>query len=560
MSFYKIKVPNYNVDMDSLIPQRLLEQKKKQTETRSQLAVAYVRVSDESQVNNESLGTQRDRIEKYAEQYGYEIVEWFIEEGRSGKTVKQRPAMLKMLKFCAKNKGKIGYAIFYKMQRASRDSTTYAAEVKLVFNSLGMSVRSATEHIDDTPSGRFMEGMFVLNGQLDNEIKSGTTTDNMETVARQGWYQGPPLPGFRLDKVKVGIKKTHTTLKRNKNTWQNVAELFETFAGGGFTQADIVRMAKEKGITNYRGKPLDDNGVHRMLTQPAYAGYICNKLTNFEMIEGQHFKEAIVTLETFQRVQLIINTTSRKRAGHTIIIENETYPLKRFVLCFNCLKPLYASSPKTGGGKSHSPRYHCARPSCRGKVPSAKADTVNKEYAELLKRVKPTDSTLRLYKEILNRTAMKQLDNLNRRLSSLRNALSALDEERSIAMRRWNKGEMSDADKDEVVMTIEADKFDKKDQIAKLEEQQAVKQSQIDYAMNFMHDAHKLWVDADVSMRRGFQNMIFPEGVILDTRTLEFGTTKISLLYRYVPNKKDLSVKEKSLVVIPRGIEPLCPG
>lgn len=52
-----------------------------------------------------------------------------------------------------------------------------------------MAVRSATEHIDDTPAGRFIEGVLVLNGQLDNEVKGVTTTDNMQSVARQGWWQ-----------------------------------------------------------------------------------------------------------------------------------------------------------------------------------------------------------------------------------------------------------------------------------------------------------------------------------------------------------------------------------
>lgn len=45
-----------------------------------------------------------------------------------------------------------------------------------------------------------------------------------------------------------------------------------------------------------------------------------------------------------------------------------------------------------------------------------------------------------------------------------------------------------------------------------------------------------------------------------DTSTLTFGTSTISPLYTYAPIKKDLSVKEKSLLVIPRGIEPLLPG
>lgn len=193
-------------------------------------------------------------------------------------------------------------------------------------------------------------------------------------------------------------------------------------------------------------------------------------------------------------------------------------------------------------------------------MPSIKAEVANALFADLLQDIQPAESTLKLYKEILNRTAMKQLDNLNSRLGTLRNALSQLDEERSQAMRRWNKGEITDTDKDELVTTIDVDKMDKHDQIDKLEERQSLKQSQIDYAMNFMDNAHKLWIDADVKMRQAFQKVIFPEGVILDTKNLHFGTSAISPLYRYAPNKKDLSVQEKSLLVTPRGIEPLLPG
>ena len=196
-----------------------------------------------------------------------------------------------------------------------------------------------------------MEGMLVLNGQLDNEIKGKTTTDNMQSVAMQGWWQHGFLHGYDLVRIKVGIKKKHTTLKKNKDA-PIVADLFNAFANGGLTQSDIKRMANERGLRNYKGKLLDDNVIHRMLTQPAYAGYICSKHTNYEVYEGKYIKEAIVDIDTFQRVQQRLCNPSLTRMGIKMIINNEQYPLKRFVLCFNCSRPLYASSPKTGGGKA----------------------------------------------------------------------------------------------------------------------------------------------------------------------------------------------------------------
>ncbi len=541
--------------MSKMIPQRLLEQKKKLDVQRSNKAVAYRRVSDDSQTDNESLTTQHDRIQRYADDNELEVVRWFGDEGKSGKTVSRRADMLELLKYCTRHKGEIGYVIFYKMQRSSRDAPSYYAEIETVLLGLGIVVRSATEHIDETPSGRFIKGVLILNGQLDNEIKSGIISDNMKGVARSGWWQQGHLVGFDLTHIRIGVKKNRTTLKRGKDSTR-VAELFTSFARGGLTQADIVRMAKEMGIRNHRGKHMDNNAVYRMLTQPAYAGYICNKHTDFELVEGKHLKEAIVSLDIFEQVQRIISSQSRNRLGKSIKISNELYPLRRFVLCFNCNHPYYASAPKTGGGKSHSPRYHCSRKSCRGLVPSIHATTANNGFAELLKGIKPADSTLKLYKEILNRTSVNQLDNINKRVRTLRDAVSDIDLERTTAMRRNNQGELTNPEKDELVSALDADKLDKYDQLEKLMEQQRLKQAQIDYAMNFMHDAHKLWLDADVDLRVRFQNMIFPDGVILNTKTLEFGTQRISPLYRYISIKKDLSAEEKSLMVVPRGIEP----
>lgn len=545
----------------SMLPERLQAQKQKLSVQRSNKAVAYIRVSDDGQVDGESLTTQKERIQQYANQNGLEIVKWFGDDkrGQSAKTINKREQMKAMIKYSAQHKGKIGYALFYNMKRASRNATSYYSDFRTVLEGLGMAVRSASEHIDDTPAGRFIEGVLVLNGQLDNEIKAGTTIDNMEGVARQGWYQHQHLIGYDLVHIKIGPKKKRTTLKRNKEA-EAVKELFEAFAKGGLTQADIKRMAKEKGLRNAKGKHPDDNGIHRMLTQPAYAGYICSKHTKYDMVEGKHFKEAIVTEEVFMAVQQRINTSSRKRPGRTFNMPvDKVYPLSRFIICFNCNNNFYYSSPKTGSG-GRSPRYHCARKQCRGIVPSVGAEKANEAFAAFLKDISPSESTLRLYKEILNRTAMNQLDNINSRIGRLRNAVSALDTERSTAMRRWNKGEMTDTDKDEIIATLESEKADLREQLVSLEDQQSIKVSQIDYAMNFMGDAHKLWVDADLEMRQRFQKVIFPEGVVLNSKTLEFGTEKMSPLYRYAPIKKDLSVKEKSLLVIREGIEPPTPA
>lgn len=79
----------------------------------------------------------------------------------------------------------------------------------------------------------------------------------------------------------------------------------------------------ERGLRNYKSKLLDDNGIHRILTQPAYAGYICSKHTNYEVYEGKHIKETIVDIDTFQRVRQRLCNPSLTRTGIKMIINNE---------------------------------------------------------------------------------------------------------------------------------------------------------------------------------------------------------------------------------------------
>ena len=185
-----------------------------------------------------------------------------------------------------------------------------------------------------------------------------------------------------------------------------------------------------------------------------------------------------------------------------------------------------------------------------------KADILHAHFADMLGDITPTDGVLKLYKEILDRQAIKQLGNINKRLDAQRKRLGELDKERLEALRNANNGSLSSNEKDELIAAITSDKAEILENISELEEQQQVKQSAIEYALNFMHDVQRLWVDADPDLKIRFQKMIFPEGLTFDTSTVTFGTSTISPLYTYAPIKKDLSESDKSRLVTLQGIEP----
>ena len=60
--------------------------------------------------------------------------------------------------------------------------------------SLGISLRSATEPIDDTSTGKLMEGVLAAFAQFDNDVRSDRTRAGMRAALELGrWVFLAPL-------------------------------------------------------------------------------------------------------------------------------------------------------------------------------------------------------------------------------------------------------------------------------------------------------------------------------------------------------------------------------
>lgn len=145
-------------------------------------ALAYIRISSQRQVNGESPETQLQAINNFAANTGIDVVKTFYDEAKSGKNT-DRPELKELLKYAAKHKDDIGHVIVYKMNRDSRDMTSYVMGFLVSLKRLGITIRSATEPTDDSAHGQFMEMFNVLVGQMDNETKREFTVDNMTSLA-----------------------------------------------------------------------------------------------------------------------------------------------------------------------------------------------------------------------------------------------------------------------------------------------------------------------------------------------------------------------------------------
>ena len=111
---------------------------------------------------------------------GYEVLERFHKEGESAKST-DRSQLQNLLTYCRLNKGRVHFVVVFNLTRFARDKYDHFALRSL--HRLGISLRSDTEPIDDTSTGKLMEGVLAAFAQFDNDCRSDRTRAGMK-VAR----------------------------------------------------------------------------------------------------------------------------------------------------------------------------------------------------------------------------------------------------------------------------------------------------------------------------------------------------------------------------------------
>lgn len=266
-------------------------------------AVIYCRVSDPKQEKNLSLPTQEKACREYCAREGYTVADdqVFIERGHDAKTT-NRPEFLAMLDYCRTQKGRVHAVIVYALTRFSRNSVDHHT-IAALLRGLGISLRSVTEPIDDTPAGKFMEGVVAAVAQFDNDVRSQRVTVGMKAAVQAGrWPWVAPLgyvnsrdrsrPSLALDLVRAPL----------------IRQAFELRAAGR-TVAQILRTLRAGGLTTRKGRPLAKNTLDKILHNRVYAGWVHCK-TWKECVPGDF--EAIIADDLFTKVQ---RTLGRKEIG-----------------------------------------------------------------------------------------------------------------------------------------------------------------------------------------------------------------------------------------------------
>ena len=225
-------------------------------------AVIYVRVSTKEQTENLSLPTQLRACEEYCRREGYEVLERFKEEGESAKTT-DRTELQNLLKYCSTQKGKVHFVVVYNLTRFAREKYDHFA-LRAHLKSLGISLRSATEPIDDTSTGKLMEGVLASFAQFDNDVRSERTRAGMRAALELGRWTFPAPLGY-LNAPKWSGK----SLVPTRNGRHSSNRCSRSTRRGRFTKQEVLARATEGGLRTRRGLVLSPQSFGQMLRAPA---------------------------------------------------------------------------------------------------------------------------------------------------------------------------------------------------------------------------------------------------------------------------------------------------
>ncbi len=299
-------------------------------------AVLYLRVSTPGQVNTDynpegiSIPAQRVAAQHKAESLGADIVEEFIEPGKTATSIDKRPKFQEMIAW-VKTQKDIDYVIVYHFNRVFRDAVD-AGMVKRDLKKVGTRIVSTILDMGENPEAAMVETIIHAVDQYQSQASGADIKYKMGQKVKNGGSVGQAKLGYRnVREAKPGGGEIRTIAIDDERA-PFVRLGFELYATGDYTLVDLADELYDRGLRSratarHPAGQVSINKLSLMLHDRYYLGYVTY---DGEEFEGRH--DALVDQELFDRVQAIAESRSaaqeRRRVHH--------HYLKGSLFCDNC--------------------------------------------------------------------------------------------------------------------------------------------------------------------------------------------------------------------------------
>lgn len=293
---------------------------------------AYVRVSKEEKLkkNGLSIEAQKQKLAEFAEKNNLKIVEWYIDDGISGrKPIAKRPELQRMIHDA--QKGRFKRIIFIKLDRYFRSVQEYYS-CQSMLDKTGVTWTATEEKYSLADAN----GRAFVNMKLTiAELEADTTGERIMIVNDYKVKSGMPLYGAQCLPFCYTIEgeKQKSIIKQN----QEVMEDAIAYVMVHQTVSGTLKYIKNKYDTEIGYKALR-NALRNEMICGSYRG-------------NPNYCPPYITREEFDKLQTIVNRNPRTS-------QNEhSYILTGLIRCPECGNTLKGTYNISGNGRYHG--YRC---------------------------------------------------------------------------------------------------------------------------------------------------------------------------------------------------------
>lgn len=360
----------------------------------------YTRVSTEEQAKEGfSLGAQKDLLERYAKDNGFEIFGVYCDDGYSGKNF-DRPEIQRLLKHLTE--GRFQAILVKSVDRISRRMSDIS---KLIDDVLSPNNGCLLVRDNDLDSSTLTGSMFINflgtyaqfeRGMIIERVKTG-----MEKRAELGKWNGGIVLGYDNVNKELVINEEEASL---------VKKIFECRADGKGYKF-IAKTLNDEGYKSKKGKLFSIVTIKTILENEVYIGKIKwgkrrgngtkrekGETEGFVTVDGLH--EAIIPLDLWAKVQSV-NNTNRESVSRNRNL-NGDFILSGILRCPACGAGAVMCKTKKRDGSGYHLYYMCQAYASKG-LKACHTNLIGKENIEkkVIQKIKELLTDISIVDEVL---------------------------------------------------------------------------------------------------------------------------------------------------------------
>ena len=383
----------------------------------------YVRVSTERQVKEGySIEAQKENLINFSNRQGFNIVDIYSDEGISGKNIKDRKEVKRLIEDI--KKGIIDVVVLYKFDRLTRDSKDTEDIISLLQLYENIEIYTLSGGVIDVSSatGRFNIRINGAVAQLEREQTIERIKLAFKEKTRQGYTLATNITCYGYD------RKRHEKIQTvNKKEADIVKRIFKMYLNGLAFKEICNVLNSEKIKTKMSGRKVKNYVVNSVwmpktirliLTNPTYIGkvrYHIGKL-DYLVLDGKH--KPIISKKIWNETQLLLQ--KRKRISKTNIPKQDVYFCGTLYcgICGHKLTPTRTVRIKKDGTKTIYNGYRCIN---REKNKCNAIGISHKKVEEIFLKYIDQFEELDIDSNTINNTDEKELARLNKSMIQLNN-------------------------------------------------------------------------------------------------------------------------------------------